>query len=460
MTSKPASNWVIEQRKGYRIYQSGNHPCGTYMRVYVPDSATQPGTPLKSVLYLHGFALCIPEFYELHMIRLVKEGYIVFFPDFQPSYYHTTLPSDPPQTREKEDTEHLKRWYSIATRKNLTQRDDHRLGISEILSLDLEEGISQMSQPETMRLGPGLDEPVDNDVRRVAWALVILLVLFKVVGFIRQEYGRNIIHLLSTVGISLFQYPTCWLSNAIQLTERAWQDLTIDYPHWGEVAVETFAFGHSIGGLIALSLPSQLTHESDPRVVPKQIVVADPAPSTLMGIPGLAIWLLQRLNSRFTQRPIRIVSTGPKVDVPVTILHGAADRLVPPPQWLSGTPSNYDAINSSVDKAIYFSCSSPPDLTAFHNQAVTSTEFYGDGLMREFGGVKDGVNAYNWEYIWPGLELIITGQVTPSTLLEQLEPNDFDVKSKPPLPSPKIMDWMIWLLPIVGILALGWVVVH
>lgn len=460
MPTEHAIHWVVDQRDGYRIHQSGNHQCGTYIRVYVPDSATQPGAPLKSILYLHGFALCIPEFYELHMIQLVKEGYIVFFPDFQPSYYRTTLPSDSPQRRVEEETSHLKRWYAIATRKNLTQREDHRLGADEILALDQETTVAPVAQQDETRLGPGLDEPKDNDVRRVAWVLLIVLVLFKVVGFIRQEYGRNIIHLLSTVGISLFQYPTSWLSNAIQLTEKAWQELSVDYPHWDQVAVESFAFGHSIGGLIALSLPSNLSETNDPRVVPKQIVAADPAPSTLMGIPRIAIWILTLLRSRFTQQPVQIAQTGPQVNVPVTILHGASDRLVPPSQWLSGSPSSYDAINGRADKAIYFSCSNRPDLVAFHNQAVTSTQFYGDGLMREFGGVKDGVNAYNCEYIWPGLELLISGRVKPSTLLSQLQPDDFDVKTELPSSSIMVMNRLIKLLPFMGLLALGWAVVR
>ncbi|PZD70287.1 hypothetical protein C1752_14374 [Acaryochloris thomasi RCC1774] len=384
MAAKHDVDWVTEQRAGYRIHQSGDHVSGTYMRVYVPDTATKPGNPLKSIVYLHGFALCIPDFYEEHMLQLVKEGYIIFFPDFQPSFYRTVLPSASPQTREDEDIEHWKRWYSIATGKKVTQQEEQALSVNELLSLDQKE----WPQAEEMKWGPGLEQPMASDVRRVAWVLLLLIGFFKLLGFIRQEYSKNIIHLLSTVGISLFQYPTCWLANAVKLTENAWKELTLDYPHWATTELSTFAFGHSIGGLIALSVPSKVTCDSDPRVVPQKIVVADPAPSTLMGIPGFAIWLLRRLHSPFTQKPIEITSTGEAIKVPVAILHGGSDKLVTPQQWVLGTPSNYDAISNSVDKAIYFSYSNPPGLIAFHNQAVTSTQFYGDGLMREFGGVS------------------------------------------------------------------------
>ena len=74
----------------YFVYQCGSHADGTYIRVYVPEAAEKFGKKLKAILYLHGFALCMPSFYEDHLVELVKQGYIVFFPDFQRSFYPNT----------------------------------------------------------------------------------------------------------------------------------------------------------------------------------------------------------------------------------------------------------------------------------------------------------------------------------------------------------------------------------
>ena len=39
------------------------------------------------ILYLHGFALCLPSFYEQHMLKLAEQGWIVLYPDYQRSSY-------------------------------------------------------------------------------------------------------------------------------------------------------------------------------------------------------------------------------------------------------------------------------------------------------------------------------------------------------------------------------------
>ncbi len=74
--------------------------------------------------------------------------------------------------------------------------------------------------------------------------------------------------------------------------------------------------------------------------------------------------------------------------------------------------------------------------------------------------LKEGANPYNCEYVWPGLDLIITGQTQPSTLLDHLTLEDFKVSPElPPLP-PNMVGWSLKLLPILGALALGWTIVH
>ena len=96
-------------KDGYSIFQGGSHAEGNFIRVYVPDSAAQGGghgepdgtPPLKTLIYLHGFALSMPRFYNKHIEELVNHGYIVFFPDFQVSDYPDTKPDEELSPRDK-----------------------------------------------------------------------------------------------------------------------------------------------------------------------------------------------------------------------------------------------------------------------------------------------------------------------------------------------------------------------
>ncbi|MGK7880715.1 MAG: hypothetical protein AB4060_11530 [Crocosphaera sp.] len=75
------------EEKDYTVYQTGSHRDGDYLRVYVPKIPYNENGKLKVITYLHGFALCIPEFYEEHLSHLANLGYYVFFPDYQKSNY-------------------------------------------------------------------------------------------------------------------------------------------------------------------------------------------------------------------------------------------------------------------------------------------------------------------------------------------------------------------------------------
>ena len=62
--STPAAGsaiWQHRQDQAHHcsIFQRGLHRDGTFIRVFVPDAARQPGAELRVILYLHGFALCI-----------------------------------------------------------------------------------------------------------------------------------------------------------------------------------------------------------------------------------------------------------------------------------------------------------------------------------------------------------------------------------------------------------------
>lgn len=401
------------------IWQRGCHGHGNYLRVYVPDGATRPEQPLRAVLYLHGFALCMPSFYERHLLALAAEGYIVFFPDFQCSDYPSPAPGDPVPVRE--DLPRAGPWTSKAL----------RLAVRPL---------GRAARPEG-ELEASPTAPTQGDLRRVVFPLLLIELILVVIGWFRRTYARNLSHLLWTVAMSLASSPKDWLARAHALVEAGWDDLAREpaYAHWRQAQPMVYGFGHSLGGLLSLSLPWALRDEPAARFRPRVIVVADPAAESEMGIPGFVIALLRLFGAPFTADPLRIRETGPQLCQPVAILHGADDDLVPPAQWVGptdGDGTNFSAIASEA-KAIYFSCSNQrldPELIAFHNQAVTCTRYYDDALFEFFGGVKHGADAYNTTYIWPGALALFGEQVQPQDLRGALPEHPFAITTGEPPP--------------------------
>lgn len=294
------------------------------------------------------------------------------------------------------------------------------------------------------------------------WLLIQLVLA--VIGWFRRSYARNLGQLIGTVLLSLAYAPKHWLANAAVLAEQAWRDLAREpqYQHWPSQPPAVYGFGHSLGGLLSLSLPA-LPALIGPAAAspwePQVILACDPATSTEMGIPGFAIALLKLFGSPFTAEPLRIQDTGPCLSQPVVILHGLADTLVPPQQWdPQGSDGAYAAIHSH-EKALFFASSNPqhnPPLLAFHNQAVTSTKYYDDDLFRSFGGVKHGANAYNTAWIWPALTALFHDRVPPAELLNNLpcRPPFNVVDAPPPAPRQRWRWWLVFALTLVA--ALVW----
>ena len=302
-------------------------------------------------------------------------------------------------------------------------------------------GPEALGDPGSGERGGAAAVPAVGDLRRVVLSLLLIELILVVIGWFRRTYARNLSHLLWTVAMSLASSPKKWLTQALALVEAGWDDLA-DQPahaHWRQAQPKVYGFGHSLGGLLSLSLPWALRDEPAARFRPRVIVVADPAAESEMGIPRFAIWLLKLFGAPFSADPLRIRETGPQLCQPVAILHGADDDLVPPAQWvgpIDGSGTNFSAIASKA-KAIYFSCSNrpcSPSLIAFHNQAVTCTRFYDDALFEFFGGVKHGANAYNTAYIWPGALALFGEQVQPQDLLGALPSRPFVITTGEPPP--------------------------
>lgn len=423
---------IVDEQIDARIYQRGQHCKGDFIRVYVPRQAEDPSQPCRLILYLHGFSLCLPSFYEAHLRELARQGWIVVFPDFQRSTYR----EEPLGGSAAVQAAAMPAGWGRTTRRLLL-----RNGEAAVQPEDLPEAIADRLRSAARSSDSGAaPELSSGDLRRVLLPWLLISLILAVIGWFRRTYARNLGQLIGTVLLSLAYSPKQWLASAIDQTERAWSDLgrLPAYAHWGRQPDLCCGFGHSLGGLLSLSLPYGLANrESASALQPQLILTADPATSTEMGIPGFAIWLLKLFGAPFTADPLDIHETGRSLELPVVILHGLADTIVPPQSWLDSEGGGAFPSIASQQKALYFASSNQqlnPTLIAFHNQAVTSTQVYDDALFESFGGVKNGPNAYNDRWIWPALTALFNARATPADLLSHLPERPFTVSSDPPPP--------------------------
>jgi len=189
-----------------------------------------------------------------------------------------------------------------------------------------------------------------------------------------------------------------WMESAIDSVQKAYKYLNLDQEN-----VQTYLFGHSLGGLLALSWPHYAKEKVSPNMLPKQVVVADPVPDSQSNIP-LPILQLIELIGGFKDK-IDILETGADLTVPVVILHGNEDTIVPKHSWIKPFYSI-----KTQEKKMYLSFTDnygSPAMYANHEQATVDTSFVHDWIAREF---LDGVgveNNLNWRYIWYALDQVI-----------------------------------------------------
>jgi pimeloyl-ACP methyl ester carboxylesterase len=281
---------------------------GTYLEIYRP---TKPFTAddgrVKAVVYLHGFALGPSRIYRAHIEHLARQGYYVFYPNFQTGFCH-------------------------------------------------------------------FDASLTKTVEEL----------------IEEIFGDK--HLA-------VQYY--WMQNALKSVRAGFEHENIA----SETAVETFLFGHSLGGLFAISWPwyvnrwpGEVAREAtSPRyLLPQQIVAADPIPSSMM-IPGRIGKLIAKLVPQVDVR-----KTGADVTMPLAILHGRDDWVVPPSTWEAYFPAI-----ASPAKSMFVSSTDARGcgaLYANHEQCTVDTSFFPTLLALL---ILDGVgkeDTLDWRYLWPPLD--------------------------------------------------------
>jgi len=290
---------------GYTVETHGDCQAGSYIEVYRPDTPFlgDNGRP-KAVIFLHGFALGASQIYRAHLEHLVKQGYTVFYPNYQTGFCHFP--------------------------------DSGLMTIAELID---------------------------------------------------EVFGDGII-----------PSQEKWLKNALASVSDAYAKAGFGP---GE-PVDTYVYGHSLGGLFALCWPYYVTQDDYPQtLLPLQVVTADPIPSTsAASAPGK---LGRALNSFTDTVDLRV--TGAALTMPVAILHGDADWVVPKSEW--DTPFGYIATTQKRMTLSYTDTHGCAGLFANHEQATDDTSFFPPwlaALMLDGVGTQDTLD---WRYLWFALDRVI-----------------------------------------------------
>jgi ubiquinone/menaquinone biosynthesis C-methylase UbiE len=190
-----------------------------------------------------------------------------------------------------------------------------------------------------------------------------------------------------------------WLQSSIKSTMYACEQVGLT-----KAAVDTYIFGHSLGGLFALSWLYYLEDKNATEcIVPKQIIAVDPAPDSDSNIPKKIRDILNRLGA-FKDK-ISIKETGAELKAPVAILHGNDDIIVPKESWID--PFRYIA---SKQKTMYLSFSDDhgiPVINADHQQTTIDTSFVPNWFAQKFLGGYGSENNLDWRYVWYALDQVI-----------------------------------------------------
>jgi len=289
----------------YHVETHGDCQAGSYIEVYRPKTPFlgTTGRP-KAVIFLHGFALGASQIYRAHLDHLVKQGYTVFYPNYQTGFCH--FPDS---------------------------------GLMTIAAL--------------------LDEVFGD-------------------GFPPSQ--------------------ETWLRNALASVADAYTQAGFG----PGVLVDTYVYGHSLGGLFALSWPYYVKRDGYPdTLLPLQVLTANPIPSSsTASAPGK---LGRALNSLIDEVDLRV--TGTALTMPVAILHGDADWVVPKSQW--NTPFGYIATQQKRMLLSYTDTHGCAGLFANHEQATDDTSFFPPllaALMLDGVGTEDTLD---WRYLWSALDRVI-----------------------------------------------------
>lgn len=194
--------------------------------------------------------------------------------------------------------------------------------------------------------------------------------------------------------------PQKWINSAINSAVNAYEQVNLDKPE-----VETYLFGHSLGGLFALSWNYYAREKVPVNMLPKQIVVADPVPDSESNIPKRIREIIKDVGG-FKDK-IDIQTTGDLLKVPVAILHGYEDTIIDKGTWKKSF--KYIASNQ---KAMYLSFTDEygfPAIYANHEQATVDTSFLPESVTEKYLNGSGKEDNLNWRFIWYALDQVVRG---------------------------------------------------
>ena len=202
--------------------------------------------------------------------------------------------------------------------------------------------------------------------------------------------------------------PQGWIQSAIRSVTAAYKFAGL----W-DCSVHSYLFGHSLGGLFALSWRYYAQGQVPAQLLPQQVVAASPIPGSDSHIPPWIRTVTQQLGGFKDQ--VRIATTGAALTVPVAILHGNGDTVVPVQDW----QQPFAAHIATTAKAFYLSFTDDhgsPLMQADHMQTAVCTDFFPEGMAQLFLGGVGTENPLNWHYIWSALDQIIRDGVRADRL--------------------------------------------
>ncbi|PTV95523.1 hypothetical protein C8J27_104159 [Rhodobacter aestuarii] len=201
-----------------------------------------------------------------------------------------------------------------------------------------------------------------------------------------------------------------WLQNALESVAGA-------YARCGfgpGTEVDTYVYGHSLGGLFALSWPYYVQAGGYPaQLMPLQVLTADPIPSGTTTAKAQAPMQLGAALAR-TQSDVDLQVTGAALTMPVAILHGADDWIVPKEHWQA--PFGWIA---TPHKKMFLSQSDRhgcPGLFANHEQATDDTSFFRPWLATLLLDGVGSVDTLDYAYLWRGLDQVVAQGVRADQL--------------------------------------------
>ncbi len=203
--------------------------------------------------------------------------------------------------------------------------------------------------------------------------------------------------------------PQGWLQSAIRSVNCAYESLGLLAS-----SVNSYIFGHSLGGLFALSWPYYAQGKVPEQLLPQQVLAASPIPASDSHIPPLIRSVVDQMGGFKDQ--VQLKTTGKALTVPVAILHGQEDNVVPVSDW------HYPfAVHiASRTKKFYVSFTDnhgSPSMQANHMQTAVCTDFFSDWMAQLcLGGVGTEGNL-NWRYVWAAVDQVIRQGVQADQLM-------------------------------------------